>query len=41
VGWFDFMVGRTRCRLEASRLLEPGVDENSISVCFRDATTGK
>ncbi len=41
VGWFDFMVGRTRCRLEATRLLEPGVGENDISVFFRDATTGK
>jgi uncharacterized protein (DUF1684 family) len=41
VGWFDFMVGRTRCRLEATRLLEPGVGENDVSVFFRDATTGK
>ncbi len=41
VGWFDFMVGKTRCRLEATRLLEPGVGENDISVFFRDATTGK
>jgi hypothetical protein len=41
VGWFDLMVGRTRCRLEATRLLEPGVGENDISVFFRDATTGK
>lgn len=41
VGWFDFMVGTTRCRLEATRLLEPGVGENDISVFFRDATTGK
>jgi uncharacterized protein (DUF1684 family) len=28
-------------RLEAHRLLEPGVDERSVSVFFRDATTGK
>jgi len=41
VGWFDFMVGKTRCRLEATRLLEPGVGENDVSVFFRDATTGK
>lgn len=40
-GWFDFTVGRTRCRLEANRLLEPGVGENDIAVFFRDATTGK
>jgi len=41
VGWFDFKVGTTSCRLEATRLLEPGVDEHSVSVFFRDATSGK
>jgi uncharacterized protein (DUF1684 family) len=41
VGWFDFRVGPTRCRLEATRLLEPGVGENEVSVFFRDATTGR
>jgi uncharacterized protein (DUF1684 family) len=41
VGWFDFMAGQTRCRLEATRLLEPGVGENDVSVFFRDATTGR
>ncbi len=41
VGWFDFMVGDTPCRLEATRLLEPGGGENDISVFFRDATSGK
>jgi hypothetical protein len=40
-GWFDFRVGKTRCRLEATRLLEPGVGENAVAVFFRDATTGK
>ena len=40
-GWFDFTVGKTRCRLEADRLLEPGVGEGDIAVFFRDATTGK
>ena len=40
-GWFDFRVGRTPCRLEAHRLLEPGVGESDIAVFFRDATTGK
>jgi hypothetical protein len=39
VGWFDFMVGKTACRLEAVRLLEPGVGENDISVLYRDATS--
>jgi uncharacterized protein (DUF1684 family) len=41
VGWFDFMVGATPVRLEAVRLLEPGIAENDISVFFRDATSGK
>ncbi len=41
VGWFDFRVGKTPCRLEATRLLEPGVGENDVSVFFRDAATGK
>jgi uncharacterized protein (DUF1684 family) len=41
VGWFDFMVAGRRCRLEATRLLEPGVGEGDISVFFRDATTGR
>jgi uncharacterized protein (DUF1684 family) len=40
VGWFDFVVGKTAYRLEAVRLLEPGVGENDISVLFRDATSG-
>lgn len=40
VGWFDFAVGGAPCRLEAVRLLEPGVGEDDISVFFRDATTG-
>jgi uncharacterized protein len=41
IGWFDFVVGATPVRLEAVRLLEPGVGENDISVFFRDATSGK
>jgi uncharacterized protein (DUF1684 family) len=41
IGWFDFMVGKTACRLEATRLLEPGVGEKDFGVFFRDATTGK
>ena len=41
VGWFDFVVGATPVRLEAVRLLEPGVGENDISVFFRDTTSGK
>jgi uncharacterized protein (DUF1684 family) len=41
VGWFDFIVGDTPCRLEATRLLEPGVGDNDVMVLFRDATSGK
>jgi uncharacterized protein len=40
VGWFEFEVGGKPCRLEATRLLEPGVDENSVGVFFRDLTSG-
>jgi uncharacterized protein (DUF1684 family) len=38
VGWVDFMVGDTPCRLEATRLLEPGNGQDQISIFFRDAT---
>ena len=41
VGWFEFMVGQTPCRLEAVLLLEPGVGESDLGLFFRDATTGK
>ena len=41
VGWFDFMVGGKASRLEATRLLEPGVGEKDFGIFFRDATTGK
>ena len=41
VGWFDFVVRGRRCRLEATRLLEPGVGESDFGIFFRDATTGK
>lgn len=41
VGWFDFDVKGTPCRLEATRLLEPGVGESDFSLFFTDATTGR
>ena len=41
VGWFEFKVGTTPVRLAAHRLLEPGSSADSLSVFFRDATTGK
>ena len=40
VGWFDFAAGGTAERLEALRLLEPGVGEDDLGIFFRDATTG-
>lgn len=40
VGWFDLKMGGKAVRLEAHRLLEPGVGENDMSVFFQDATTG-
>jgi uncharacterized protein (DUF1684 family) len=40
-GWFDLVVGGKPVRLEATRLLEPGVGENDVSIFFRDATSGK
>lgn len=39
-GWFDLLVNGQRVRLEAQRLLEPGVGEKDMSIFFRDATTG-
>lgn len=41
MGWLDFVVGKTPCRLEATRLLEPGVGESDFGIFFRDATSGK
>jgi uncharacterized protein len=40
-GWFDFVVDGRKCRLQATRLLEPGVGEKDYSIFFRDATSGK
>jgi hypothetical protein len=41
VGWVEFLVGKTSCRLEATHLLEPGSPADSVDIFFRDATTGK
>ena len=41
VGWLDFRVNGVTCRLEATRLLEPGVGEGDFGIFFRDATSGK
>jgi uncharacterized protein len=40
-GWIDFWVGATRCRLEATRLVEPGTPEDQVQIFFRDASSGK
>lgn len=40
-GWFDFKVDGKPQRLEAVRLLEPGVGEHDYGIFFRDATSGK
>jgi uncharacterized protein (DUF1684 family) len=41
VGWFDFVAAGRTVRLEAVRLLEPGVGEEDLGIFFRDGTTGK
>lgn len=40
VGWFEFTVNSVTSRLEATRLLEPGVGDQDFSIFFRDATSG-
>jgi uncharacterized protein len=40
-GSFVFQVKGAPCRLEAVRLLEPGVGEKDLSLFFTDATTGQ
>ena len=40
VGSLSFGIDGVACRLEATRLLEPGVGEGDLEVYFRDATTG-
>ena len=41
LGWFNFMVGETPCRLAALRMIEPGLPPDNMAVFFRDATSGK
>jgi uncharacterized protein (DUF1684 family) len=41
VGWFEFLLDGTPCRLEATRLLEPGIGENDVMILFRDQTSGQ
>jgi uncharacterized protein len=41
VGWVDFLFGDVPCRLEATRLIEPGSGEGTVDIFFRDVTSGK
>lgn len=41
MGWFEFLVGERPQRLEAYRLLEPGMQEGVLAIFFKDATSGK
>jgi uncharacterized protein (DUF1684 family) len=41
IGWVEFLVGKTPCRLEVVHLLEPGSGEDDLSIFFRDTSTGK
>jgi uncharacterized protein (DUF1684 family) len=41
VGWFSFVVDGRECRLAATRLLEPGVPEDSLQIFFKDRTSGR
>lgn len=41
VGWFELKLAGRAVKLEAHRLLEPGVGENDMSLFFQDATTGQ
>ena len=40
VGWFDLEIDGQPVRVEATRLLEPGVGESAHAVYFRDRTSG-
>lgn len=41
LGRFVFALDGRELRLEANRFLEPGANENDVSIFFRDATSGK
>jgi uncharacterized protein len=41
VGLVEFIAGNQACQLEVVRLIEPGSEDNDLSVYFRDATSGK
>jgi uncharacterized protein len=39
IGWVEFLVGETPCKLEATRFIEPGTAEDQVEILFQDATT--
>ena len=41
VGWFTFTIDGRECRLAATRLLEPGVPDDSLQLFFKDRTNGR
>jgi len=41
VGWFTFSLEGVECRVAATRLLEPGVPEDSLQIFFKDRTNGR
>ena len=41
VGWFRFSIDGHESRLAATRLLEPGVPEDSLQIFFKDRTNGR
>jgi uncharacterized protein len=41
VGWVQFVVGNTVCKLDATRLAEPGTSKDDVEILFQDATCGK
>jgi uncharacterized protein (DUF1684 family) len=41
VGYFTFSVQGADCRVAATRLLEPGVPEDSLQIFFKDRTNGR
>ena len=41
MGWFTFSLEGRECRVAATRLLEPGVPEDSLQIFFKDRTNGR
>jgi uncharacterized protein (DUF1684 family) len=41
VGWFTATIDGRECRLAATRLLEPGVPDDSLQIFFKDRTSGR